>query len=172
MGFQCLVNQLMLPVRPFNLPFLHGCQFFVGGGKIGQHINRPAPPTVINHKGNNIMNLIALGIRLLQASLIVKRFRLLKAGINHRQIPFRNLLGRLSCQPGFQHGTDLKNLAHILFADSSGNITLIVASLHQLIPLKHMGKPEDIANLAVFLAGDGASYITGEVIRVDGGLGM
>ena len=40
------------------------------------------------------------------------------------------------------------------------------------IPLKHMGKPEDIANLAVFLAGDGASYITGEVIRVDGGLGM
>ena len=41
-----------------------------------------------------------------------------------------------------------------------------------VIPLKHMGKPEDIANLAVFLAGDGASYITGEVIRVDGGLGM
>ena len=38
------------------------------------------------------------------------------------------------------------------------------------IPLRRMGTPEDIANLAVFLAGDAASYITGEVIKVDGGL--
>ena len=38
------------------------------------------------------------------------------------------------------------------------------------IPLKRAGMPEDIADLAAFLAGVGASYITGEVIRVDGGL--
>lgn len=38
------------------------------------------------------------------------------------------------------------------------------------IPLKRTGSPEDIAALAAFLADDGASYITGEVIRVDGGL--
>ena len=41
-----------------------------------------------------------------------------------------------------------------------------------MIPLKRMGRPEDVANLAVFLAGSGADYITGEVIRVDGGLAM
>lgn len=40
------------------------------------------------------------------------------------------------------------------------------------IPLKRLGKPEDIANLAVFLVSDLAGYITGEVIRVDGGLCM
>ncbi|MBE6829580.1 MAG: 3-oxoacyl-[acyl-carrier-protein] reductase [Ruminococcaceae bacterium] len=40
------------------------------------------------------------------------------------------------------------------------------------IPLKRMGKPEDIAELAAFLAGDGAGYLTGEVIKVDGGLCM
>ena len=40
------------------------------------------------------------------------------------------------------------------------------------IPMKHTGLPQDVANLAVFLAGHGASYITGEVIRVDGGLAM
>ena len=40
------------------------------------------------------------------------------------------------------------------------------------IPMKRVGQPQDVAALAVFLAGPGASYITGEVIRVDGGLAM
>lgn len=40
------------------------------------------------------------------------------------------------------------------------------------IPARRAGKPEDIAALAEFLAEDCSSYITGEVIRVDGGLCM
>jgi 3-oxoacyl-[acyl-carrier protein] reductase len=40
------------------------------------------------------------------------------------------------------------------------------------IPLGRMGKAEEVAELAAFLAGDGANYITGEVIRIDGGLSM
>ena len=40
------------------------------------------------------------------------------------------------------------------------------------IPMRHMGKPEDIANLTAFLASEQAGYITGEVIRVDGGMCM
>lgn len=40
------------------------------------------------------------------------------------------------------------------------------------IPMGRMGMPEEIAELAVFLARDCAGYITGEVIRVDGGLAM
>ncbi|MDF2685556.1 MAG: fabG6 [Clostridia bacterium] len=38
------------------------------------------------------------------------------------------------------------------------------------IPMKRMGSPEDIANVAVFLASDNAGYITGEIIKIDGGL--
>ena len=37
-------------------------------------------------------------------------------------------------------------------------------------PLKRLGTPEDVANLYAFLASDEASYISGEVIRVDGGI--
>lgn len=40
------------------------------------------------------------------------------------------------------------------------------------IPLKKMGNVEDVSNLAVFLASDLASYITGQVITVDGGMVM
>lgn len=40
------------------------------------------------------------------------------------------------------------------------------------IPAKHIGKPEDIANAVAFLASDESGYITGEVIKVDGGLAM
>jgi 3-oxoacyl-[acyl-carrier protein] reductase len=40
------------------------------------------------------------------------------------------------------------------------------------IPLKKWGKPEDVAELALFLAADCSRYITGEVIKVDGGMTM
>ena len=38
------------------------------------------------------------------------------------------------------------------------------------IPLKRGGTPEDVANLCVFLASDNSSFITGQTIRIDGGM--
>ena len=40
------------------------------------------------------------------------------------------------------------------------------------IPLRRAGQPEDIANTALFLASDLSSYISGQVIQVDGGMNM
>lgn len=41
-----------------------------------------------------------------------------------------------------------------------------------MIPMGHFGKPEDIANAVAFLASEGAGYITGQVLCVDGGMAM
>ncbi|SMC87831.1 SDR family oxidoreductase [Lentzea albidocapillata] len=40
----------------------------------------------------------------------------------------------------------------------------------QQYPMKRLGTPEDVASLVAFLCSDGASWITGETVRVDGGL--
>ncbi len=40
------------------------------------------------------------------------------------------------------------------------------------IPLKRMGQPEDVANAVLFLVSDYASYITGQIVNVDGGMVM
>lgn len=41
-----------------------------------------------------------------------------------------------------------------------------------MVPLRRGGKPEDIAQAVMFLASSGGDYITGETIRVDGGMAM
>jgi 3-oxoacyl-[acyl-carrier protein] reductase len=45
-------------------------------------------------------------------------------------------------------------------------------TIMNIIPLKRLGNPEDVANAVAFLASEEASYITGQVINVDGGMVM
>lgn len=46
----------------------------------------------------------------------------------------------------------------------------LLAVLNKAIPLGRMAQPEEIANVVVFLAGDGASYVTATTIFADGGI--
>ncbi len=63
--------------------------------------------------------------------------------------------------PGFIE-TDMSETVRNLAGDTIKNA----------IPMKRYGKPEDIAKVAVFLASDDSAYMTGQVLTVDGGLGL
>ena len=56
--------------------------------------------------------------------------------------------------------------------DMTSDLPISEDDIKAQIPLGHVGQPEDVARLAAFLCGDGGRYITGEVIRIDGGLAM
>lgn len=75
----------------------------------------------------------------------------------------RELAGRGICcnaiAPGFIDTSMIEEVSE------SRNIT-------DTIPLGRLGRPEEVAAAVLFLVGDGASYITGETIRIDGGLAM
>ena len=56
------------------------------------------------------------------------------------------------------------------FIESDMTKELPKEELAKMVPMKRFGKPEEVASLVGFLAGEESSYITGEVISINGGL--
>lgn len=77
-----------------------------------------------------------------------------------KEIASRNILVN-AVAPGFIE----TNMTDVLKDDVKQEIA-------KNIPLKRMGTTQDVANVVKFLASDDSSYITGQVINVDGGMLM
>jgi 3-oxoacyl-[acyl-carrier protein] reductase len=65
--------------------------------------------------------------------------------------------------PGLILTDMLKSMPSVLFERMEKTVASIV-------PLGRFGSPRDVANLALFLASDESSYITGQIINCDGGM--
>ena len=59
-----------------------------------------------------------------------------------------------------------------LFAEVSKQSPGLDEALAKAIPMRRLGKPEDIVGAVVFLLSDGASFVTGQTLSVSGGLTM
>lgn len=57
-----------------------------------------------------------------------------------------------------------------ILSSAAANSPDVISELAQKVPMKHLGKPQQMANTVLFLCSDAASYITGQAIYVDGGL--
>ncbi|MFX1281171.1 MAG: SDR family oxidoreductase [Promethearchaeota archaeon] len=79
-----------------------------------------------------------------------------------------NILVNVVC-PGPTLTDRMKNLIKKTAQDIGGSFEDAQKVWIDSIPLGRLGKPEELANVVVFLASDKASYITGTVIQVDGG---
>jgi enoyl-[acyl-carrier-protein] reductase (NADH) len=56
--------------------------------------------------------------------------------------------------------------------NQSPNPAAVLKECDDMHPLKRIAKPEEVAALVTFLASDCAGFITGQYVRIDGGLGI
>jgi 3-oxoacyl-[acyl-carrier protein] reductase len=71
--------------------------------------------------------------------------------------------------PGYTKTERVERLAEAFVEKGLGSVEEYYGRLEKAIPLGRLGKPEEIAAAAVFFASEGAAYITGTALQVDGG---
>ncbi len=129
-------------------------------------------PYMKAQKWGRIINITSLAVRQYIENLIISTT--FRAGLSAMskvlsiQVAADNITIN-NVAPGYTLTDRVKHLAEIRAKDKGISVEEEIALTTEMIPMKRMAKPEEIAALVNFLVSDEAGYITGTTIPVDGG---
>lgn len=129
-------------------------------------------PAMKKHGSGRIINIISTSVKIPIANLGASNT--IRAAVASWAKTLSNELGLFNITvnnilPGFTDTARLTSLIENIAKNSGASKEEVTANLKKDIPMKRFGEASELASLAVFLASEAASYITGTSIPVDGG---
>lgn len=133
---------------------------------------REVIPFMKEHKWGRIVNMTSFAVKQPAERLILSNsVRAAVLGLTKtlsNELAEYGILVNAVC-PGWTLTRRVEELAKSIATTTGKTYEAAIAEWANSIPLNRLAKPEEIANLVVFLASEKASYITGAVIQADGG---
>jgi 2-hydroxycyclohexanecarboxyl-CoA dehydrogenase len=138
--------------------------------KGGLRLTRLLLPTMIEHRWGRIVNISS------DAGRVGSSLESVYAGAKGAIISFTKTVARETARQGVTANivcpgpTDTEMLQDVAAAHQDAG--KVLERLARAVPMKRLGRPEDVAAAVRFFASDQASYITGQTLSVSGGLTM